>query len=85
MRCPFVIVLLLVIVFCSRHWRRLCESAPSCGRLEVRPCLWYVKMAVRPSLPVEEVSIILGNDLAGERVVSCPGVSSSPCESSETD
>ncbi|XP_030835976.1 uncharacterized protein LOC115921856 [Strongylocentrotus purpuratus] len=44
-----------------------------------------VKMAVRPSLPVEEVSIILGNDLAGDRVVSCPVVSSSPCESSETD
>ena len=44
-----------------------------------------VKMAVRPSLPVEGVSIILGNDLAGDRVVSCPVVSSSPCESSETD
>ena len=44
-----------------------------------------VKMAVRPSLPMAEVSIILGNDLAGERVVSCPVVSARPCESSETE
>ena len=41
-------------------------------------------MGVRPFLPVKDVSIILGNDLAGERVVS-PVVSARPCESDETN
>ena len=46
-----------------------------------------VTMAVRPSLPVIDVDIMLGNDIAGERVVpvSFPIVSSIPYESSETD
>ncbi|XP_063963929.1 uncharacterized protein LOC135156194 [Lytechinus pictus] len=44
-----------------------------------------VKMAVRPSLPVADVSIILGNDLAGDKVVPCPVVSAIPCESSKTE
>ena len=44
-----------------------------------------VKVGVRPSLPVKDVSIILGNDLAGERVVPSPVVSARPCESDETN
>ena len=44
-----------------------------------------VKVGVRPSLPVKGVSIILGNDLAGERVVPSPVVSERPCESDETN
>ena len=44
-----------------------------------------VKVGVRPSLPVKDVSIILGNDLAGERVVLSPVVSARPCESDETN
>ena len=44
-----------------------------------------VKVGVRPSLPVKVVSIILGNDLAGERVVPSPVLSARPCESDETN
>ena len=44
-----------------------------------------VKVGVRPSLPVKDVFIILGNDLAGERVVPSPVVSARPCESDETN
>ena len=44
-----------------------------------------VKVGVRPSFPVKDVSIILGNDLAGERVVPSPVVSARPCESDETN
>ena len=44
-----------------------------------------VKVGVRPSLPVKDVSFILGNDLAGERVVPSPVVSARPCESDETN
>ena len=44
-----------------------------------------VKVGVRPSLPVKDVSIILGNDLAGKRVVPSPVVSARPCESDETN
>ena len=38
-------------------------------------------MGIRPSLPVKDVSIILGNDLAGEIVVLSPVVTARPCES----
>ena len=38
-----------------------------------------VVVGVRPSLPVRKVSLILGNDLAGGKVVVNPHVSSLPC------
>ena len=43
-----------------------------------------VEMAVRPSLPFKDVAVILGNDIAGEKV-TCPKVSSKPCISLETE
>ena len=42
-----------------------------------------VVVGVRPSLPVRKVSLILGNDLAGEKVVGSPYVSSIPYSGSE--
>ena len=38
-----------------------------------------VSVGLRPSLPVKGISMILGNDLAGERVVGNPQVSDAPC------
>ena len=39
-----------------------------------------VTVGLRPSLPVKGVSMILGNDVAGDRVVGNPQVSSeAPC------
>lgn len=43
-----------------------------------------VILGVVPSLPVEGVQLLLGNDLAGERVCVNPVVSSLPCEAPET-
>lgn len=42
-------------------------------------------MAVRlqPSLPVKGISLILGNDLAGDKVVVNPHVSDVPCKGAE--
>ena len=43
-----------------------------------------VTVGVRPTLPVEGVSLLLGNDLAGEKVMANPCLSSLPCESDST-
>ena len=37
-----------------------------------------IVIGTRPSLPVEEISLILGNDLAGERVIVDPRVAEKP-------
>ena len=43
-----------------------------------------VRVGVRPSLPVEGLSLILGNDLAGGRVTPDPCVTMQPTISYET-
>ena len=37
-----------------------------------------VMLGIRPSLPVQKVSLILGNDLAGEKVMVNPCMSANP-------
>ena len=39
---------------------------------------------MRPTLPVEGVSLLLGNDLAGKKVMVNPCLSSLPCNSDHT-
>ena len=40
---------------------------------------------IRPSLPVEGISLIIGNDLAGERVLVDPRVVEKPKEDEKTE
>ena len=44
-----------------------------------------VTVGIRPTLPVEGVSLLLGNDLAGEKVMINPCLSSLPCEPDSTN
>ena len=44
-----------------------------------------IVIGMRPSLPVEGISLILGNDLAGERVMVDPRVVEKPREDEETE
>ena len=44
-----------------------------------------VMVGVMNSLPVEEISLILGNDLAGDRVMADPCVCPKPCLSIDPD
>jgi len=39
----------------------------------------YVTVGIRPTLPVDGVSLLLGNDIAGERVIINSWLSSLPC------
>ena len=38
-----------------------------------------VTVGVRPTLPIEGISLLLGNDLAGDKVIVNPIVSDKPC------
>lgn len=42
----------------------------------------FVTVGIRPTLPVDGVSLLLGNDIAGERVTTNPWLSSLPCSDS---
>ena len=42
-------------------------------------------IGMRPSLPVEGISLILGNDLAGERVMVDPRVVEKPRDDEKTE
>ena len=42
-------------------------------------------LGIRPSLPFDEVHLLLGNDLAGNRVVSNPVVTENPCLNQTSD
>ena len=44
-----------------------------------------IEIGMRPSLPVEGISLILGNDLAGERVMVDPRVVEKPRDDEETE
>ena len=44
-----------------------------------------ITVGVQPTLPVEGVSLLLGNDLAGEKVMVNPCLSSLPCISDNTN
>ena len=44
-----------------------------------------VIVGVRPKLPIEGVSMLLGNDLAGIKVIPDPIVSKEPCVADDTD
>ena len=44
-----------------------------------------VTVGIRPTLPVEGISLLLGNDLAGEKVVPDPIVSKEPCVKEECE
>ena len=44
-----------------------------------------IVIGMRPSLPVEEISLILGNDLAGERVMIDPRVVEKPRDNEKTE
>ena len=44
-----------------------------------------IVIGMRPSLPVEGISLILGNDLAGERVMADPRVVEKPRDDEETE
>lgn len=44
----------------------------------------YVTVGVVPTLPIDGVGLLLGNDLAGDLVTVTPVVSSVPCEPPET-
>ena len=44
-----------------------------------------IVIGMRPSLPVEGISLILGNDLAGERVMVDPGVVEKPRDDEKTE
>ena len=50
----------------------------------VKSCL-EDKISMRPSLPVEGISLILGNDLAGERVMVDPRVVEKPRDDEKTE
>ena len=39
----------------------------------------YVAVGIRPTLPVDGVSLLLGNDLTGEKVIVNPWLCSLPC------
>ena len=39
----------------------------------------YVAVGIRPTLPVDGVSLLLGNDIAGEKVIVNPWLPSLPC------
>ena len=45
----------------------------------------YVTVGIRPDLPVKGVSLLLGNDLAGDKVIANPCMSNLPCSYSDTD
>ena len=45
----------------------------------------YITVGIRPDLPVKGVSLLLGNDLAGDKVMNNPCVSSHPCSPDDTD
>ena len=45
----------------------------------------YVTVGIRPNLPVKGVSLLLGNDLAGDRVMADPCMSNLPCSCSDID
>ena len=45
----------------------------------------YITVGIRPDLPVKGVSLLLGNDLAGDKVMINPCVSSHPCSPDDTD
>ena len=45
----------------------------------------YVNVGILPDLPVKGVSLVLGNDLAGDKVMINPCVSSHPCSLDNTD
>ncbi|KAL2082452.1 hypothetical protein ACEWY4_022270 [Coilia grayii] len=53
-------------------------------RLKSNLVTGVVVLGVVPSLPIEGVHVLLGNDLASDRVYGNPLVSDSPCESLET-
>ena len=44
-----------------------------------------IVIGMRPSLPVEGISLILGNDLAGERVMIDPKVVEKPRDDEKTE
>lgn len=44
-----------------------------------------VAVGLRPSLPVKGISMILGNDLAGDKVTGDPRVSDVPCSTTEEE
>ena len=45
----------------------------------------YVTVGIRPNLPVKGVSLLLGNDLAGDKVMADPCMSNLPCSYSDID
>ena len=45
----------------------------------------YVTVGICPNLPVKGVSLLLGNDLAGDRVMADPCMSNLPCSYSDID
>ena len=45
----------------------------------------YVTVGIHPNLPVKGVSLLLGNDLAGDRVMVDPCMSNLPCSCSDID
>ena len=45
----------------------------------------YVMVGIHPNLPVKGVSLLLGNDLAGDKVLPNPCMSSLPCSHSDAD
>ena len=42
-------------------------------------------MGIRPILPVKGVGLLLGNDLAGDKVIADPYMSNFPCSYSDID
>ena len=42
-------------------------------------------MGIHPDLPVKGIKLLLGNDLAGDKVMINPCVSSHPCSPEDTD
>ena len=44
----------------------------------------YVTVGICPDLPVKDVSLLLGNDLAGDKVIINHCVSSHPCSPEDT-
>ena len=45
----------------------------------------YVTVGIRPDLPVKGVSLLLRNELAGDKVMINPCVSGHPCSPEDTD
>ena len=68
----------------ERYWSNSVPRVRQCTAL-YRKFYWCIVIGIGPSIPVEGISLILGNDLAGEKVMIDPRVVEKPRDHEKTE